>query len=325
MEMNETNELNEINELTVREVRKRFSRIGWCYVVFLVVSGAAQMLLGMVLAVTGVFDMPRWQWIQTPLSLGAMYCIGLPCFLKMMEIVPDDGGGDGRVRLPKKELLIMLVVCLGATYIGSYVGNGISFLVSLFREEPLVNTLTESIAGVGGWSTVLNLAVVILISPAVEEYMFRKMLIDRILICGDKTAILMSGLMFGVFHGNFFQFFYAFMLGCLFAYVYIRSRNWKYCYFLHGAVNFTGSALPLGVLAAAEKLSGSAGESLMYAYAVFVLACISAGISLVLVYRHKLVFEPGSVKALDGHRFRALFCSAGMAAFFLICGLEFLL
>ena len=38
---------------------------------------------------------------------------------------------------------------------------------------------------------------------------------DRLLGYGQKTAIIISGIMFGMAHGNFSQFFYAFGIGIL--------------------------------------------------------------------------------------------------------------
>ena len=45
--------------------------------------------------------------------------------------------------------------------------------------------------------------------------MFRKLLIDRIVPFGQRVAVVVSGLAFGLFHGNFYQFFYAFSLGAV--------------------------------------------------------------------------------------------------------------
>ena len=49
----------------------------------------------------------------------------------------------------------------------------------------------------------------VVLAPVMEELIFRKVLIDRTIVYGDKAAVVLSGLLFGVFHGNFHQFFYA--------------------------------------------------------------------------------------------------------------------
>ena len=58
-------------------------------------------------------------------------------------------------------------------------------------------------------------------APVVEEFIFRKFLIDRVYRYGEWVAILTSGLMFGLFHENLAQFFFATLIGCFFAFFYI--------------------------------------------------------------------------------------------------------
>ena len=65
----------------------------------------------------------------------------------------------------------------------------------------------------------------VIVGPIFEEWLFRKQLIDHTRKYGEKTAILLSGLAFGLFHMNLFQFFYAFLLGLMFGYVYTRTSS----------------------------------------------------------------------------------------------------
>jgi membrane protease YdiL (CAAX protease family) len=62
---------------------------------------------------------------------------------------------------------------------------------------------------------------------------------------GDRIAIVVSAVTFGIFHGNFSQLFYATALGFLLAYVYSKSANVKYTIVIHMLINFTGSVLTL--------------------------------------------------------------------------------
>ena len=53
----------------------------------------------------------------------------------------------------------------------------------------------------------VNLLTTVIMAPVVEELFFRKLVMDRLLGYGQKTAIIISGIMFGMAHGNFSQFF----------------------------------------------------------------------------------------------------------------------
>ena len=87
--------------------------------------------------------------------------------------------------------------------------------------------------------------VVVIVGPIVEELIFRKVMIDRLSIFGDRAAILISAIACGLFHGNLSQLFYATLVGLLFGYVYARTRRIRNSIFLHMIVNFLGSVIPL--------------------------------------------------------------------------------
>ena len=46
-----------------------------------------------------------------------------------------------------------------------------------------------------------------------------------------------------MFHGNLFQFFYAFLIGVILAYVYTRSGKYLWCVAMHATVNLFGSVI----------------------------------------------------------------------------------
>lgn len=85
-----------------------------------------------------------------------------------------------------------------------------------------------------------------------EELFFRKALISHMKPYGEKTAVILSALMFGLFHGNFSQVFYAFFLGLLFGYVFVKTEKLRYSLMLHMIINFLGSVLAPGLLAWSE-------------------------------------------------------------------------
>ena len=78
-----------------------------------------------------------------------------------------------------------------------------------------------------GKSVWLSLVFVSIFAPMVEEFIFRKVLIDRMRVYGDTAAIVVSALMFGLFHGNFFTiFFMLFFSGnSLWVYLYNHRKN----------------------------------------------------------------------------------------------------
>ena len=101
--------------------------------------------------------------------------------------------------------------------------------------------------------------------PIIEEIIFRKLIIDNTSRYGYGAAVMISAFTFAVFHGNFTQFFYAFALGMIFAYVYAFTGKLRYTIFFHICYNmyssfvisFANRLLPEGVL---ERLTDSVSK-----------------------------------------------------------------
>ena len=85
----------------------------------------------------------------------------------------------------------------------------------------------------------------VLIGPVLEELAFRKVLLDRLSCYSKKYTIILSGVMFGLFHTNLFQFFYACLIGIVFAYIYTITGKIRYTIILHMSVNFLHGIVPM--------------------------------------------------------------------------------
>ena len=104
---------------------------------------------------------------------------------------------------------------------------------------------------------------------------------------GELTCVLISGVLFALFHGNFTQFFYAFGLGALFAYVYFRSGSLILTFLLHAIFNIIAGVLP-------TVLAG-AGEVVLMMYGVIYLILIVVGAVCLLGELHGLKLRKGEI------------------------------
>lgn len=78
-------------------------------------------------------------------------------------------------------------------------------------------------------------------APIFEELIWRKFIAGSSTRYGIGPAIMLSGVFFGIWHGNFSQCFYAALCGIVFAIVYLYSGNIKYSIILHMSVNMLSS------------------------------------------------------------------------------------
>jgi len=169
--------------------------------------------------------------------------------------------------------------------------------------------------------------------------LFRKLLIDRIYKYGEGIAVVTSGLMFGLFHGNFSQFFYAFGIGMIFAYIYCKTGKLRYSIGLHMIINTIGSvAAPLllknanmdvlnklGTTAFNNKENNAAlhqalpGLIALLIYVLVVFLVFLAGIVLLIIFRKRIAFAKGTVTLPKGKRASTMWLNVGMILFTAVC------
>ena len=182
-----------------------------------------------------LFDRSWFFWI---LSLAPLYLAAYPVCLLIMKkarITPLQPA-----RLGSSTFLMYAMMSVTLMYVGNIIGTIFTTLLDTSFNLGDMNAIQDMILGS---SLLANFIFAVILAPVAEEYLFRKLLIDRTIQFGERTAIMMSALFFGLFHGNFSQFFYAFGLGALFAFIYIRTGLLRYVIALHMIINFTGSVL----------------------------------------------------------------------------------
>ncbi len=77
-----------------------------------------------------------------------------------------------------------------------------------------------------------------IVAPVVEEILFRHLLLKPLRAYGDLTAVVVSGTIFGLYHGNFDQFAYATLLGIFLSIIAVRYNSIIPTILLH-AINNT--------------------------------------------------------------------------------------
>lgn len=290
------------------DARKCFSRIGWIFVVFTVFTTALQLLVGLA---AGIFYsyLPVWLFDENIWLLVAqaiMYVFGFPVFVLLMRHIPAC-----RMEEPKTlgtgYFLVALVVCLGSTYIGNIVGEGLMGIAKLLSGVDNTNPLVDVTDGMDLKMLVLT---TVLIAPVMEELMFRKFLVDRLVPFGQKTAVVISGVVFGLAHGNFYQFFYATALGMIFAYLYSTTGKIRYNILLHMIINVVGGVLSVLLVRASEQGMAWADVGLsVMGYCM--IGSIVATLVLLCLYIRKLPWFTGWARP-EGGVVRAVLTAPGM-------------
>lgn len=85
----------------------------------------------------------------------------------------------------------------------------------------------------------------VVIAPVFEEFWFRGIVMESLRPYGNGFAIFVSGLLFGMTHANFQQFFYATTLGICLGYIAISTRSIVTTTIMHAMFNSVSGVLLL--------------------------------------------------------------------------------
>lgn len=224
--------------------KKRFSKFSLAIFVYMVVSFV--LIIAMQVAITFIFDEAKAEEIlgnYTVLMIAnfvAMYVIAFPILYLMVRGMRS----VRRTKTPMKisEFFQIFLVAEAFMYAGNLVGSYLNMFIGGIFGVEIDNGVAEMIENTPMW---LIIAMVVLVGPVVEELIFRKLFFDKLGHYGDRLIIFVSAIAFGIFHGNFYQLFYAVLVGLVLGYVYARTSNILYPIALHVMLNFLGSVIPM--------------------------------------------------------------------------------
>ena len=287
--------------LRLRGHRERFSRLGWALAAQMAAMLAVQtalllaaQALAPALAGSGVF-----LWLVSVLSA---YGAGVPAAWLVLrdteEAPPQPGAPLGPGRFFRSYL-----AGLGLMYLVNLATLALMGLVGLLRGQ----TVENPVDNMADYPLVLNLLLGCVIAPVCEEYLFRGLLLNRLRPYGERFAVWASALCFGLFHGNFSQFFYACAIGVLFAGVVLKTGRLRQAMLLHALINFVGTGLiPL--------LSGL-GEAGDWLLTLLVLAAMFVGLAFLPAMRREFSPAPGWKGLTAGEAWRCFLGNPGMLCF----------
>lgn len=212
------------------------------------------------------------------------------------------------------QLILAFMMSYGLMIAGNLIGVMITLGIGVLKGNEVTNPLMSVVTSGNIWISAIY---IVLLAPVFEEFLFRKLICDRVAKYGQGTAIVVSGLMFGLFHGNLNQFFYAFFLGSFFAFIYLKTGELKYTIGLHMVINFIGSVLG-GLLLQNVDMETPMGLIIFALYALCVYGIALAGGVLFLVNRQKMKLQAGEITIEKGSRFKTVICNVGMIVYCLL-------
>ena len=279
-------------------VKSVFSRVGLAAAVLGVVVNLVQMIIITIFNVVN----PAFEsngWFRYLLIAVSFYLIGFPICCLILKSIPDGPKREeenltfgGFIKFFLISYFIMVLLNLFTT--------GFLWIVGNFKEADVVNPLESVLSNSSIWATIIFAGI---LSPIIEEVLFRGVMLNKLRTYGDKIAIITTALLFGLFHENFSQFFYAVGLGMIFAYVTLKTGTIKYSIGLHIMINMMGSVIGTKVL--------SSNTAIMI-FGIVVWVCVIAGLILFIKDFKKMSLLPGEVTIEKEHVVSETWLNMGM-------------
>ena len=279
-------------------VKSVFSRVGLAAAVLGVVVNLVQMLIITIFNIVN----PAFEsngWFRYLLIAVSFYLIGFPLCCLILKRIPD-GHKREEESLTFGGFIKFFLISYFVMVLLNLFTMGFILVVGKVKGADVVNPLEGVISNSSIWATIIFEGI---LSPIIEEILFRGVMLNKLRTYGDKIAIITTALLFGLFHENFSQFFYAVGLGVVFAYVTLKTGTIKYSIGLHIMINMMGSVI-------GTKVLSSNTATMIFGIVVWVF--VIAGLILFIKDFKKMSLLPGEVTIEKGYVVSETWLNMGM-------------
>lgn len=314
-----------MNYEILKTYKKHFSSLGLMYFLgALIIIGVQVAVSMLVLAFApSLLDNPN---LSLLVSMLPTYTIAFPLTSLLIHQVP--GVQMKKHNMKPTQLLGAFAISYALMYLSNLAGQFFTNIIGIIKGSPVDDAIEDLVSELNPLTAFF---VMVLLAPALEEWIFRKLLVDRTIRYGEGTAIFLSGLMFGLFHGNLNQFVYTFLIGAFWAFIYVKTGRLRYTLYLHMALNFMGSVGSLFFLGAISTLEGGSSAmngfhfllgmliplAIVIPYLIVVFGLVISGIVLLVTNWKRFRLIPAELFIPKEKRFSVIFLNAGMILYVL--------
>ncbi len=261
-------------------------------------------------------------WLPLLIAYLVFFGIVFPLAALLLRRLPAAAPEKGSIRA--RHFFAFLPILYLCNYVGSQLSKWlIALLADAFGLQPgsALGTLLLT-------HPLVMVFILLVAAPLCEEWFFRKLLLDRACIYGEKLAIFVSALLFAFYHTSIYQFFYAFFVGLIFGYLYLRTGRLWVTALMHAIYNLVCIILPyvmlrfgiFGAFMEAETvdeqiaviLANPVGAAVACVYGFICLGLLIGGCLLLDKYRKKVFFKPAACPLPPDTEGAAAFVNVGM-------------
>ena len=205
----------------------------YCIVCLIICTAVVQMIFsGIAIANEDVAGIYRATTASTLTATLVFYVVTV--ILKRKTCIYDKFKyGHESKHLPVWKLVIAVAICFFVAFVADK-------LIDMSRIGEIFTGYSSNTT-FDGQSPVLMILATVIFGPIAEEIIFRWMIYGRMrFYLGKKWAVVLSAILFGLYHGNMVQFIYCTILGIVFAIAYEKSGNIFVTIIAHMLINLEG-------------------------------------------------------------------------------------
>lgn len=332
--------------LSTEDTKKYFSRFAFSVFGFELAAFASFEILANLFVMLvknffpGMLDVATFTSVSTHvLNFIAIYAIALPVFCAIAKPLPTVRPAVEKMSIGS--FLGGFCVCLVFMQAGSYISNFVITFIQNLSNTTLTNPVQTMIEDSDLW---IDLLFLVILAPILEELFFRKLLCSKLLVLGEGYAILISSVIFGLSHGNFFQFAYTALVGAVLAFIYVKTGRLIYTIIYHALLNLLGGIVAPLIIenidfdklnevlgkenpseAEVLELMSDTAPLLVYEIAFMVLSIIGLVLIFKAIKKKNIRFDSGILPPPKKGRVANLLCTVGSAALVTVYVLFFVL
>jgi len=312
-------------ELEKRALKRTYNRCGWILLAFAVLSMVIAFCVDSFLmlesdAVKTFFS--KYILFVNALVIGSA-TLGAALLLKFIP-----RSAPKRQKMTVKDFFKFVFIAFGVSCLGNLITQFFTGFIYFVSGIELSDRVSAAIGSVEPWQAFVC---VVLIAPITEEFLFRKLLIDRLYKHGELLAILTSAVFFGLYHQNVYQILPTAAAGFILGYLYCKTGSYLAVTILHAIYNFVG-VFPVLFTSKLTEFAGMTTEELsalpvevygeyravMAGYILFTLivAAINIfGIILFIINRNKFSTENNAPALLESDKREIIVRTPGIVIF----------
>lgn len=298
------------NKEDLKSIKKDISKVGWSLVAFTLISS---------IVANGVYLLGRQYFpniantILFQIIVGTLpiYIIGLPIILLVTRKLPTTKPKVCK-KLSVGKFICILFLCFGAMYISSFISVAIKNAIGDLKGSEVTTSTTMIVNASGIWARIIFVS---LIGPIMEEIIFRRVILFKLLRYGEFISIFFSSLAFGLFHGNIEQLLYAFAIGFILAYVTVKTGKIRYAIIIHIIINSFGSIIIPFIVNSKETVTMVIATAFV---GFFVIACITFSIIYLLASLKKINFREGIMPLTISQKWNVMIANVGTIGFLML-------